>query len=673
MRRLLPAAALSVLIALSPALAPALAPTVNHPLDALTPQEYWTVYQAMRSAGHVHEKTLFTSVLLHEPDKATVLAFQPGGAIDRKADVVLYDDGKSYASVVDITSKQVDDFHALKGEQAPYTETEEHEVMEEIKKDPRIVEALKKRGITDLRFISCYPTPAGYIALPEQKDPESRIAWGGCANSEGAISGMWDREIGGIFFVADMKTKKVLRVTDYGVIPPSPTTGIYDGEGGPELPGTKPIMISQPGGPSFTIDKGLVSWQNWRFRFRLDPRQGPVLSMVGIEDKGKLRSVMYEGSLSEMYVPYQDPEETWNSHVFLDGGEYFMNTGIGMIKPLVAGIDCPDYATFFSGFFFKEDGSPFERPQLACLFERTKGDPAWRHGDLNGTFGRPTRELVLRTVATVGNYDYVLDWRFDQDGTLVGGVGATGILEVKPVTDTDASKGLSAGMEDKNAPGGPVEFGTLVAPGTDAVDHDHFFSFRLDLDVDGPKNSFMADRLVPYTIPTMKDKPYGRHVIWAAQPFMPKTESEAKLNISLEHPSMWRFVSADTHNATGNLTSFEIMPGLTGASLLPVDEWPQKRARFSEHQLWITPYDRDERFAAGTYVSNSRGTDGLGEWTKKNRNIMDTDIVAWYTVGFHHMPRSEDWPQMPTMWHEFYIRPFNFYDRNPTLDLPLKP
>ena len=223
--------------------------------------------------------------------------------------------------------------------------------------------------------------------------------------------------------------------------------------------------------------------------------------MVGIEDKGKLRSVMYEGSLSEMYVPYQDPEETWNSHVFLDGGEYFMNTGIGLIKPLVAGIDCPDYATFFSGFFFKEDGSPFERPQLACLFERTKGDPAWRHGDMNGTFGRPTRELVLRTVATVGNYDYVLDWRFDQDGTLVGGVGATGILEVKPVTDTDVSKGLSAGMEDKNAPGGPVEFGTLVAPGTDAVDHDHFFSFRLDLDVDGPKNSFMPTGSCPTRSP----------------------------------------------------------------------------------------------------------------------------------------------------------------------------
>ena len=647
-------------------------PTVDHPLDALTPQEYWTIYQTLRSEGHVHEKTLFTSVLLHEPDKQIVLQFTPGSAIDRKADVVLLEDGKSYAATVDITSRKSDDFHPLKGEHAPYTDTEEMDVSGAVKKDPRILDALKKRGITDLKHVVCFPTPAGYIGLPEQKNPEDRIAWGGCADSETAVSGTWDREIGGLFFVVNMATKKVLRVSDFGAVPQKPTTGIYDDIGGEALPGTKPISVTQAAGPSFTIDKGQISWQNWRFRFRLDPRQGPVLSMVGIVDHGKLRSVMYEGALSEMYVPYQDPEETWNSHVFLDGGEYFMNTGLGIIKPLVAGIDCPDYATFFSGFFFKEDGSPFERPQLACLYERTKGDPAWRHGDTNGTFGRPTRELVLRTVATVGNYDYVFDWRFGQDGAITTGVGATGILEVKPVSDTDVSQGMSSGLADKNAPGGPVEFGHLVAPGSDAVNHDHFFAFRLDLDVDGTRNAFMADKFVQYKIPANKTD-YGRHVIWAMRPTMPMTESEAKMDISMQHPSMWRFVSSDTKGPLGYPTSYEIMPGVSAASLLPSDEWPQKRAGFSEHQLWVTPYEPNERYAAGTYVSGSRGTDGLAVWTKKNRPIANTDIVAWYTVGFHHMPRAEDWPQMPIMWHEFQIRPFDFFDKNPALDLPMKP
>ena len=143
-----------------------------------------------------------------------------------------------------------------------------------------------------------------------------------------------------------MVSKKLTRFTDYGVVPMPAVSELYDSEGGPALPGTKPIIVSQPGGPSFTIKDGEVSWQNWHFRFRIDPRSGPVVNMASLDYQGKRRSVLYEGSLSEMYVPYMDPEETWNSHVFLDAGEYFMNTGLGIPKPLQKGTDCPDYATY---------------------------------------------------------------------------------------------------------------------------------------------------------------------------------------------------------------------------------------------------------------------------------------------------------------------------------------
>ena len=77
------------------------------------------------------------------------------------------------------------------------------------------------------------------LDLAEQKKPDDRIAFGGCSNGQDAISGSWDREIGGIFFAADMTTKKVLRVIDYGAIPPSATTGIYDAMGGEALPGNQ--------------------------------------------------------------------------------------------------------------------------------------------------------------------------------------------------------------------------------------------------------------------------------------------------------------------------------------------------------------------------------------------------------------------------------------------------
>ena len=46
------------------------------------------------------------------------------------------------------------------------------------------------------------------------------------------------------------------------------------------------------------------------------------------------------------------------------------------------------------------------------------------------------------------------------------------------------------------------------------------------------------------------------------------------------------------------------------------------------------------------------------------------ELVRWYTVGFRHVPRAEDWPAMPGLWHGFRLRPFNFFDRSPALDVP---
>ena len=100
------------------------------------------------------------------------------------------------------------------------------------------------------------------------------------------------------------------------------------------------------------------------------------------------------------------------------------------------------------------------------------------------------------------------------------------------------------------------------------------------------------------------------------------------------------------------------------ASPLDPEDGPQRVGAFSAHQLWVTPYKQNERYAAGVYPTDSKGEDGLAVWTKANRPIENTDIVAWYTMGFHHMPRAEDWPVMPVMWHDFVIRPFDFFPQN---------
>ena len=101
--------------------------------------------------------------------------------------------------------------------------------------------------------------------------------------------------------------------------------------------------------------------------------------------------------------------------------------------------------------------------------------------------------------------------------------------------------------------------------------------------------------------------------------------------------------------------------------------WPAKRARFLAHDVWVTPYAPAERHAAGEYMVGSRGDDGLAAWAARDRPIRNQDIVVWVNIGMHHLTRAEDVPVMPTIWHAFRLRPFNFFDRNPALDLPREP
>jgi primary-amine oxidase len=161
-----------------------------------------------------------------------------------------------------------------------------------------------------------------------------------------------------------------------------------------------------------------------------------------------------------------------------------------------------------------------------------------------------------------------------------------------------------------------------------------------------------------------------RKSIWVVEHVIAAREKDAIMDIHLETPSMWLFINPNVRGPLGYPTGYEIMPGATAKSLLSPDDPPQKLGAFSEHQFWVTPYDPAQRYAAGTYPTNSKGTDGLAAWTQANRPIENTDLVGWYTLGFHHVPRVEDWPVMPTMWHHFQIRPLNFFAANPALDLP---
>jgi primary-amine oxidase len=480
---------------------------------------------------------------------------------------------------------------------------------------------------------------------------------------------MWTRGIEGVTVTYDMDANEVLRVIDEDPVPVPETIADYDaGAAGAPLPNAHPMRIEQPAGPAYTLTGNQVEWGAWRFHVRPDQRVGPVVSLVRWLDDGRERPILYEGSLSEIFVPYMDPSAGWYTRNFLDAGEY---TAGGLIKPLTRGADCPDHSAYLNMVVTGDDGRPHDVPDVICIFERYAGDMSWRH--LAATYeGRPRRDLVVRSAAVLGNYDYVFDWVFQQDGTIRIATGATGIAEAKAVSPRNAL--LASGASNGNGSGGSDAagadaYGRFVDDNIVAVNHDHYFSYRLDLDVDGSVNTVLRDELK--TVRLADDHP--RRSIWRVDGVALRTESEAKLMVDMQRPSLWRVVSEGARNRNGYTTSYQLVPGMSVHTLLTEDDWPRKRAGFIDHHLWVTPYHADERYAAGMYPTLSEPGEGLPRWTAANRRIEQTDVVLWYTAGMHHVVRSEDWPVMPVVWNTFELRPFDFFGRNPALRAPIRP
>ncbi|MEJ2503962.1 MAG: tyramine oxidase, partial [Gemmatimonadota bacterium] len=481
----------------------------------------------------------------------------------------------------------------------------------------------------------------------------------------------WTRGIEGLTVVYDMDADSVLRVVDEGVVPVPETVADYDaGTVGAPLPNPHPLRVEQPAGPGFTLDGHQVRWDRWNFHVRPDQRVGPVISLVRwVDEADEARPILYEGSLSEIFVPYMDPSMGWYPRNFLDAGEY---TAGGLIKPLARSVDCPDNATYLAMVVVGDDGRPRDVPDVICVFERYAGDVAWRHRAATHE-GRPKRDLVVRSAAVLGNYDYIFDWAFQQDGTLRVSVGATGIAEAKAVVARNAGAVIAAGTNGTN--GDTAEetradaYGRFVDEHIVAVNHDHYFSYRLDLDVDGPENTVHRDGLETVRLPD--DHP--RRSIWVVDSRPLRTESEAKLDVDLRRPALWRILSDSRVNDHGYATSYHLNPGKPIVTLLSEDDWPRLRAGFIDHHLWVTPYRPDERYAAGAFPTLSEPGEGLPRWTAADRDIAGTDVVVWYTAGMHHVVRAEDWPVMPTVTHAFELRPFDFFSGNPALRAPVRP
>lgn len=148
------------------------------------------------------------------------------------------------------------------------------------------------------------------------------------------------------------------------------------------------------------------------------------------------------------------------------------------------------------------------------------------------------------------------------------------------------------------------------------------------------------------------------------------SEKQARANLNLETMRAWKIINPSVKNASGEPVGYKFLPGDNSVPLASPRAWWRRRAGFVNHHVWVTPYQEDEKYAAGDYPNQSRGGDGLAKWTDADRSIANADVVFWYTFGHTHIPRPEDYPVMPTVYIGFLLKPNGFFDRNPARDVP---
>ena len=642
--------------------------------EPISPWHSLTEAEVREAAGAVMESTddtvVFNRISLLEPDKAQAISWQGTEPAQRGADVLYRSNQQSWRAQYDFQNQRLSPATVITSGQPMLSGEEIFPVIETVNALPEVVAALEKRGVSEDNGL-CLPRTVGRF-FSELADPvNARLVRFDCLNIRGQsgleilpTTSAFARPVEGLSILVDVEDAKVIELTDSfaeGGAPPSnfDVMEFHEGALATREP-LRPIQIAQSEGLNFSISGSRIDWQGWQFHLRFDPRQGTILNNIGIDSGTGVRPVAYEIAMSEMFVPYQDPDQHWFYRAYFDMGEY----GFGNMASELKGNDCPNNAIFRDVVLHTAGGEPFTAPNRICIFEFDPGYPSWRHYEslyaevpgIDKHHSRRATHLVVRMAATIGNYDYFQDYVFQQDGRIRIRLISTGIDAVKGV--------FAATLADPTAEA-ETQTGTLIAPYRLGVNHDHFFSYRIDMDVDGLGNNFERHRLVP--VPQAENTP--RQGIWGVQRERVADETGAQTLMHVERPALLTFSSDSVTNAMGYPTAYQLIFPNIRALVTPEDDIYQ-RAGFLKNNLWVTRYKRDELFSTGIAVNRSAPGIGLPLYASDNESIENADLVAWPMIGFHHVPMAEDWPVMPAKVDEIVLKPRNFFDHNPAIDLP---
>jgi primary-amine oxidase len=623
----------------------------THPLDPVTADELRAGRRILEAAGLVTPTVRFSYYGLEEPPKAEVLDYPAGPAPERRLRALLVDvvSGVLTDAVVSVTGEVVTSSRivdpVLEG-QFPILDHDFARAEEIVHADAEWREAMAKRGLTEIAKVRACPLTAGSYDLPDESG--RRLVRVLAFVHESPEDLAWAHPVDGVAAYVDLIEGRVIKLIDELDLPVPAESGDYNDPAvrGPERTSLRPIEITQPEGPSFSVDGHAVQWENWSLRVGFDVREGLTLHQISYDEGDQRRPVVYRASVPEMVVPYGDPGPTRYWQNYFDTGEYLVGK---FANSLELGCDCLGEITYLDATIPDDHGQPKTIRNAICIHEEDAGI-LWKHTDMfsGSSETRRQRRLVISFFSTVGNYDYGFYWYLYLDGKIELEVKLTGIL-------------FTSAYRGKDYP-----YTTEVAPGLGGPAHQHLFSARLDMMVDGLENS--VDEIDVHGLPVGDENPWGNAIGRTITRLT--SESLASRPADATRGRTWRVTNTTKRNRLGEPVGFTLFPQASPSLIADPASPLAQRAGFATKQLWVTQYDPSERYPAGDFVNQHPGGCGLPAFTAANRSVDGADIVLWHTFGPTHFPRVEDWPVMPVETCGFVIKPSGFFDRNPTLDVP---
>ncbi|KAH3894235.1 putative amine oxidase [copper-containing] [Dreissena polymorpha] len=412
-----------------------------------------------------------------------------------------------------------------------------------------------------------------------------------------------------------------------------------------------PVQV-EPDGKRYTVKGQHVQYMKWSFDFRMSTAYGPQIYDIKFDGE----RIVYELGLQEISVFYSghNPQQRFSD--YMDSSEVLFGMSA---TSLVPGADCPDHAMFFDSKHVTENS---ERPLLVknvfCLFEINTGEPIRRHHAFSkkeGAFyqGMENSILVLRTVVSVINYDYIFDFRFFQNG----------VLETKGISTGYVMGNAFSEMERKYA--------FQIQDFLSANFHSHMFNFKVDLDIKGTSNRY---EMIHVKVETAKNEfsaindTYSQGMI---ERELIRTEKRAAFKFNFENPSYHVFYNNATTDKYGNHRAYRLINQGMMKQILPEGRNKEPAINWARYQTAVTRHKPEEAHSSSMYSMFDVYDQVVDfqSYIDDDESIVDQDLVVWVTMGVHHIPHKEDLPvtTTPGMGLTFVLQPFNYFDEDPSM------